>query len=285
MKICIYSARLAVLALALPATSSVLAQSQAATVLKEVVVTDSRVAGPRDAQPFGTSVITAEDIERSGAVTVNEAVMRILGVSGRQDLFGGGDYALDLRGFGITSDNNQVVIVDGIRINEADLTWLIRKLEAKQPHKVPGTAVFLTGDPTHAPTSLMHNLKHNRILHERNIILNIQTVDTPRVQRHERVTVERIADGFIRVIARYGFMETPSIPKILEHCRRKDLNIELNQASFFLSRRSLKPTDKSDLYAPQERLFIALAATATDATEYFRIPSDRVVEVGTQVLV
>ena len=171
------------------------------------------------------------------------------------------------------------------RINEADLTWLIRKLEAKQPHKVPGTAVFLTGDPTHAPTSLMHNLKHNRILHERNIILNIQTVDTPRVQRHERVTVERIADGFIRVIARYGFMETPSIPKILEHCRRKDLNIELNQASFFLSRRSLKPTDKSDLYAPQERLFIALAATATDATEYFRIPSDRVVEVGTQVLV
>ena len=80
-------------------------------------------------------------------------------------------------------------------------------------------------------------------------------------------------------------METPSIPKILEHCRRKDLNVELNQASFFLSRRSLKATEKSDLSAVQERLFIALASTAADATEYFRIPSDRVVEVGTQVLV
>ena len=137
----------------------------------------------------------------------------------------------------------------------------------------------------------MHNLKHNRVLHERNIILNIRTVDTPRVPRHERITVEKVSDGsegkpiFIRVIARYGFMETPSVPKILEHCRRKDLNIELNQASFFLSRRSLKPTEKSDLYGPQERLFIGLASTAADATEYFRIPSDRVVEVGTQVLV
>ncbi len=171
------------------------------------------------------------------------------------------------------------------RANEADLAWLIRKLEAKPPHKVPGTAVFLTSDPMHAPTSLMHNLKHNRVLHERNIILNIRTVETPRVPRHERVTVEKVSDHFTRVIARYGFMETPSVPKILEHCRRKDLNIEINQASFFLSRRSLKPTEKSDLFGPQERLFIGLAATAADATEYFRIPSDRVVEVGTQVLV
>ena len=169
--------------------------------------------------------------------------------------------------------------------NEAELAWLIRKLEAKPPHKVPATAVFLTGDPNSAPTSLMHNLKHNRVLHERNIILNIRTEDTPRVQRHERVSVEKIADGFIRVVARYGFMETPSVPKILEHCRRKDLNIEINQVSFFLSRRSLKATEKSDMSAVQERLFIMLARTAADATEYFRIPHDRVVEVGTQVLV
>jgi KUP system potassium uptake protein len=171
------------------------------------------------------------------------------------------------------------------RNSEADLAWLIRKLEAKPPHRVPGTAVFLTSDPMHAPTSLMHNLKHNRVLHERNIILNIRTEDTPRVQRHERITVEKVSDSFTRVVARYGFMETPSVPKILEHCRRKDLNIEINQTSFFLSRRSLKLTDKSDLPALQERLFIGLAGTATDATAYFRIPTDRVVEVGTQVLV
>ena len=126
------------------------------------------------------------------------------------------------------------------RKNEAELEWLVRKLEAKPPHRVPGTAVFLTGDPDSAPTSLMHNLKHNRVLHERNIILTIKTEDTPRVPRHERIEIDRVADTFIRVIAHYGFMETPSVPKILEHCRRKDLNIDISATSFFLSRRSLK---------------------------------------------
>jgi len=171
------------------------------------------------------------------------------------------------------------------RKNEAELDWLVRKLDAKPPHRVPGTAVFLTGDPNAAPTSLMHNLKHNRVLHERNIILTIKTEDTPRVPRHERIEIERVADTFIRVIAHYGFMETPSVPKILEHCRRKDLNIDISATSFFLSRRSLKTTIKSEMPRWQERLFIWLAGRAEDATEYFRIPSDRVVEVGTQVTV
>ena len=113
--------RLAVLALTLPAASAALAQAQPPVGLREVVVTGSRVAGPRDAQPFGTSVLTEADIQRSGAVTVNDAIMRLLGVVGRQDFYGGGDYALDLRGFGSTADSNQVVIVDGIRFSEADL--------------------------------------------------------------------------------------------------------------------------------------------------------------------
>jgi KUP system potassium uptake protein len=132
------------------------------------------------------------------------------------------------------------------RKNEADLEWLVRKLDAKPPHRVPGTAVFLTGDPNSAPTSLMHNLKHNRVLHERNIILTIKTEDMPRVARHERIQIERVADTFTRVIARYGFMETPSVPKILDLCRRKDLNIDISATSFFLSRRSLKTTMKSN---------------------------------------
>lgn len=171
------------------------------------------------------------------------------------------------------------------RKGEAELEWLVRKLDAKPPHRVPGTAVFLTGDPSAAPTSLMHNLKHNRVLHERNIILTIKTEDTPRVQRHERIEIDRVADTFIRVIAHYGFMETPSVPKIIEHCRRKDLNIDISATSFFLSRRSLKTSLKSEMPRWQERLFIWLAGRAEDATEYFRIPSDRVVEVGTQVMV
>ncbi len=128
------------------------------------------------------------------------------------------------------------------RKNEADLDWLLRRLEAKPPHRVAGTAVFFTADPTGAPTALMHNLKHNRVLHERNIILSIRTEDTPRIPRYERVTVERITDTFIRVVARYGFMETPSVPKIFDQCRRKDLNVDMSATSFFLSRRNLKPT-------------------------------------------
>ena len=177
------------------------------------------------------------------------------------------------------------VLTKQSRRNEADLDWLVRKLEAKPPHRVPGTAVFLTGDPYAAPTSLMHNLKHNRVLHERNILLTIKTVDTPRVPRHERVSVEKVSEHFIRIIARYGFMETPSVPKILEHCRRKDVNIDMGATSFFLSRRSLRVTNKSELPRWQERLFIALAGSAEDATTYFQIPTDRVVEVGTQVAV
>ena len=120
MKTSIFSARLGVLALSLAAAFAARAQAQPGASLKEVLVTASRVAGPRDSQPFGTSVISADDIRRIGAVTVNEAIMRILGVPGRQDFYGGGDYAPDLRGFGATSDSNQVVVVDGIRINEAD---------------------------------------------------------------------------------------------------------------------------------------------------------------------
>jgi KUP system potassium uptake protein len=171
------------------------------------------------------------------------------------------------------------------RKSEAELDWLIRKLETKPPHRVPGTAVFLTGDPTAAPTSLMHNLKHNRVLHDRNVILSIRTLETPRVPRHERIEIEKLPNNFYRVIAHYGFMESPSIPKILDHCRRKDLVLDLNSTSFFLSRRSLKTKLNSELPRWQEYLFIWLAGRAEDATQYFRIPSDRVVEVGTQVTV
>ena len=111
------SLRLAVLPLALSAVFPALAQSQ----LAPVMVTATRFADQADALPLGVSVITAEEIHISGASTVNEAIMRLLGVVGRQDYYGGGDYSLDLRGFGVTADNNQVVIVDGVRLNEADL--------------------------------------------------------------------------------------------------------------------------------------------------------------------
>jgi KUP system potassium uptake protein len=182
-----------------------------------------------------------------------------------------------VRGYGILSRIT--------RRDEADLDWLVRKLEAKPPVRVPGTAIFLSADVNAAPTALMHNLKHNRVLHERNFLLSIRTEETPRVPRHERVTVDRSNETFVRIVASYGFMETPSIPKILDSCRRKDLNIDMGSTSFFLSRRSLRTTTRSEMPRWQERLFIWLARTAEDATTYFKIPTDRVVEVGTQVAI
>ena len=177
------------------------------------------------------------------------------------------------------------LLMKSTRKNEAELDWLIRKLEAKPPHRVPGTAVFLTADANWAPTSLLHNLKHNRVLHERNIILTLKTEEVPRVPRYERVSVENVSDSFVRIVARYGFMETPSIPKIFDVCRRKDLNVDISATSFFLSRRSLRPNHRSEMPVWQDRLFIHLARSAQDATTYFQIPTDRVVEVGTQVAV
>ncbi|MGB0087615.1 MAG: potassium transporter Kup [Rhodomicrobiaceae bacterium] len=169
--------------------------------------------------------------------------------------------------------------------SEIDLDWLSRKLEASPPHRVPGTAVFLTANAKLAPTSLMHNLKHNRVLHERNVILTIVTKDVPRVPRAERVEVTQLDSTFWRVIASYGFMETPNVPKIFTHCKRKSLNVEMNEASFFVSRRSLRAASKNGLPRWQKRIFIWLAGAAEDATSYFQIPRDRVIEIGTQVAI
>lgn len=182
-----------------------------------------------------------------------------------------------VRGYGLLSKK--------IRRDDTDLAWLTRKLTAKPPLRVPGTAVFLSADTGLAPTCLMHNLKHNRVLHERNIILTIKTEPVPRVLRHERVEIDRSDPLFTKVTAHYGFMETPNVPKIFETCRRKDLNLEVGNTSFFLSRRSLRLAHDSELPRWQQRLFLALARSAEDATVYFRIPMDRAVEVGTQVAV
>ena len=117
------------------------------------------------------------------------------------------------------------VLTKEIRRNEADLDWLIRKLEQTKPARVAGTAVFFSLDNDFAPMSLLHNLKHNRALHERNIILSIRTKEIPRVPRHERIVIDRTPSPFIKVTANYGFMESPNIPKILEHCLQKGLEL------------------------------------------------------------
>ena len=171
------------------------------------------------------------------------------------------------------------------RKQDASLDWLVNTLEKKPPHRVNGTAVFLTANPGAAPTALLHNLKHNHMLHERNIVLTIKTAGLPRVPNSERLKIEKLSDTFTGVSLTYGFMETPSVQQGLALCRRRGVNIDPASTSFFLSRRVLRPTSRSQMPLWQEKLFIWLASSAEDATTYFQIPSDRVVEIGTQIVV
>jgi KUP system potassium uptake protein len=168
---------------------------------------------------------------------------------------------------------------------ETPLEALVAMLEKKPPVRVPGTAVFLTSDPSSAPTALMHSLKHYKVLHQKNVILTIETAPTPRVNPAERVRIQPVGDTFTRVNLRFGFMETPNVPKALAIARKLGWSFDIMSTSFFLSRRSLKPAAHSGMPRWQDRLFILLTRVANDATDYFQIPTDRVVEVGTQVTI
>jgi KUP system potassium uptake protein len=150
---------------------------------------------------------------------------------------------------------------------------------------VPGTAIFLTGDPQGAPSALLHNLKHNKIIHERNIILTIRTESTPRVASEDRVAIEELSPTFQSVTMSFGYMETPNILKGIAACRRQGLAFDIMSTSFFLSRRSLKASPHSGMPVWQDKLFIALASSADSATDYFHIPAERVVEIGAQITI
>ncbi len=168
---------------------------------------------------------------------------------------------------------------------ETPLESLVKSLEKKPPARVPGTAVFLTSDPVSAPTALLHSLKHYKVLHEKNVILTIETADAPRVDPAERVRIAPVGKTFSRVVLRFGFMETPNVPRALAIARKLGWQFDIMSTSFFLSRRSLKPAAHSGMPRWQDRLFIGLTRTANDATDYFQIPTGRVVEVGTQVTI
>jgi KUP system potassium uptake protein len=168
---------------------------------------------------------------------------------------------------------------------ETPLDSLIQALEKSPPHHVPGTAVFLTADPQSAPTALLHSLKHYKVLHEHNVILTIVVEDIPRVALDHRVEIEPMGDGFMRLILHFGFMERPNIPKALAVARKAGWTFDIMSTSFFLSRRSVRPDAKSGMPVWQDKLFIFLAQNADDASSYFQLPTDRVVEIGTQVTV
>ena len=177
------------------------------------------------------------------------------------------------------------ILIDKTRADSVPLPDLIATLARARLHRAPGTAIFLTSNPDLAPVALLHNVKHNKVLHEKNVILTIQTAETPRVKEESRIRIEPIDADFKRVTLAYGFMESPNVPKTLARCRKMGLTFDIMATTFFLGRRWIVPDIRSGMPLWQDRLFIFLTRNAANPTDFYRIPPGRVVELGAQVTV
>jgi KUP system potassium uptake protein len=156
-------------------------------------------------------------------------------------------------------------------------------LAADPPLRVPGVAVFMSGTRDGTPPALVHNLAHNKVLHERVVFLTVLTEEIPHVPSAERVIVKHLGKGFHNVTARYGFMDDPDIVDMIDRCREKKLIIPLEGTTFFLGREELVSTDRPGMARWRERLFAFMSRNALRATAFFQIPSTQVFEVGAQV--
>ena len=177
------------------------------------------------------------------------------------------------------------ILTEKTRAESLSLKELCEILSRRPPFRTTGTAIFLTANPDLAPVALMHNLKHNKVLHERNVILTIETAETPRLKDEDRVHIEPINADFKRVILTYGFMESPNVPKSLTKCRALGLKFDIMSTSFFMGRRSIVPDARSGMPLWQDHLFIFLMKNAANPTDFFKIPPGRAVELGTQLTV
>ncbi len=177
------------------------------------------------------------------------------------------------------------LLAEKLRRDSVELAGLLETLERRPPTRVAGAAVFLQTDPVYAPSALMHNLKHNRVLHDILVFISVETTEVPRVPRDDRVSVKKLALGAFLVEARFGYMEQPDVPAALRMCEPYGLSIDPRQASYFLGRRAIRTSPKARMPFWQQRLFIMLANQSARAIEFFRIPPERVVELGMQMSV
>lgn len=182
-----------------------------------------------------------------------------------------------------TWKRGRAILGERFRTRLMPLDEFLANIERERVRRVEGTAVFMTGNPEGAPLALLHNLKHNHVLHERVVLLTVVTEDVPHVRPDRRVEVEDLGHGFWRVVARYGFMQDPNVPAVLDACARHDLEFDLGRTTFFLGRETLLPTARPGMARWREHLFAVMSRNAQPATAYFRIPADRVVEVGMQI--
>jgi KUP system potassium uptake protein len=166
------------------------------------------------------------------------------------------------------------------------LADLAAALERRPPERVEGVAVFLTANPDSAPGALLHNLKHNKVLHQKNLVVSVKTDDRPIVPAAERTKVEPINESFVRVKLTYGFMESPDVPRDLGlEAKGRGMEFELNKTSYFIGRNTLKPSKDEGMPLWQDRIFMFLQRNASDPTDFLQIPPGKVLELGEQVTV
>ena len=177
------------------------------------------------------------------------------------------------------------IISEKARRDRIPLSDFIASLERRPRPQVPGTAVYLSPEPDLTPSALMHNLKHNGILHQTNALVTVNTADTPRVPQSERASFERLSPSFVRVTLRFGFMESPDVPEAMKLVQGDGASFDPMTTSYFLGRRTIVPSHDSGVRRLQDQLFIALARNSANPSDFFSIPPGRVVEMGLQVTV
>jgi KUP system potassium uptake protein len=221
------------------------------------------------------------------ATSVFLALDAMLVVSCAIKFFQGGWFPLVL-GLGIftvmaTWRRGREMLMDSIRSHDPELLPFITALSADSVHRVSRTAVYAVANPGTVPQALMHNLKHNAVLHERNLILTVVFHEVPWIPFEERVQVTPLVSGFWRVQVNYGFKNAPDIPKALALCKEKGLPINLFETSYFLSREIIVPTKGSGMAHWREALFAVMSRNSGSVAGFFRLPNNCVVELGTRV--
>lgn len=185
--------------------------------------------------------------------------------------------------FMATWQRGRAIVAARMRRNATPITQFVADVGRQQPLHVPGIAIFMTSDPESTPPALLHNLKHNKILHERVALLTISTTDEPYVRARDRTQVDSLAPGFYRIVANYGFMQTPSIFEILDSAKRQGFSYDFEEITFFLGRETILPSHHPGMVLWRERVFAFMLRNAQRATAFFQIPPDQVIEVGIQV--
>jgi len=175
------------------------------------------------------------------------------------------------------------LLMGSLRSEGLELQPFIESLALGGAHRAQRTAVYTVADPTLVPQALLHNLKHNQVLHETNVILNVAFHEHPTVDQARRVEVTALAPGFWRVLVHYGFMEEPDVPAALALCESKGLLVPPFETSYFLSRETVVPTPGGGMVNWRERLFAALSRNSSGVASFFRLPDNAVVELGTRV--